>query len=122
MGGVGVTNRTAQDQNTDFPFARFTRYAINTDSDTISKSKLILKTQWLGGSVFWSSSNPSYSQYRIYTSYKQKYGELKPKTDFYIRYVVIPGGNPTGGKMSGAALPVDKNNYEAVKKYYNIKD
>lgn len=34
-----------------------------------------------------------------------------------IRYVIIPGGVPTGRQAA-----VDYNNYEAVKKYYNLAD
>ena len=34
-----------------------------------------------------------------------------------FRYLLVPGGVPTGRKAA-----VDYNDYEAVKKYYNIKD
>jgi hypothetical protein len=34
-----------------------------------------------------------------------------------FRYVLVPGGVPTGRKAA-----VDYNDYEAVKKYYNLKD
>ena len=116
---VGVTNRTLAQQGGNWNDSTvYADYWVSTKSDTISKQKLTLNTSWRGSRGFW---DPSHGL-RMYAKYKQKYHELAPKTDFYIRYVIIPGGNPTGGKMNGAALPVDRNNYEAVKKYYGIKD
>jgi hypothetical protein len=40
-----------------------------------------------------------------------------PSTDEQFRYVIIPGGVPAGRTAN-----VDLNDYEAVKKYYNLKD
>jgi hypothetical protein len=38
--------------------------------------------------------------------------------DASFRYVIIPGGNPTSGRIA----PVNLKNYKAVKAYYKIPD
>ncbi|GGH62420.1 hypothetical protein GCM10011379_12370 [Filimonas zeae] len=38
------------------------------------------------------------------------------------RYVIIPGGVKASARTEGGSSPVDFNDYNAVKAYYNIKD
>jgi len=110
---VGVTNRTYQEQTASY--SSYSRYWLTTDTDTIPKGKLTIFTRWEGGATFY---NPNEIYYYRMSPLKQKYNELKPKTDLYFRYVIIPGGTLTTGKVS----PVDLKNYQAVAKYYGIKD
>jgi hypothetical protein len=109
---VGTSNRTLEQQKDEYGY--YSKYWIFTDSADITKGNLTIGTRWQGGAVWY---NPSNWEYR-YLSLKQKYSELKPKTDFYIRYVVIPAGTLIGGRKA----PVDLKNYDAVKSYYHIKD
>ncbi|MDZ7898626.1 MAG: collagen-like protein [Arcicella sp.] len=60
------------------------------------------------------------SNFEIYSSYIV--GTIKVRSTFSLstvgfRYVIIPGGVPTGRKAA-----VDYTDYEAVKKYYNLPD
>jgi hypothetical protein len=109
---TGVTNRLKEETN-DYR----SHFWIHADSDTIPKGKLTLYTQWEGGARYYDTA--AIYDYP-YMEWKQKYTELKPKTQFYVRYVIIPGGSAIGGRK--APLPVDVKNYEAVKAYYRIKD
>lgn len=109
---VGTTNRTKEEMEE----GGLSNFWIHTNSDTLPRQKLTLYTEWQGGSRFY---DPSSVYDYPYLAIKQKYTELKPKTRFYIRYVIIPGGTAIGVRR---ALPVNVNNYEEVKAYYKIAD
>lgn len=85
------------------------KYGLTTDS-------MVLITAWYGSS---QENDP-------YTFYNPKgpaatdivsYAELPPRTQFYVRYVVIPGG-VAGGRQAA----VDVKNYAAVKAHYHLPD
>ena len=110
---VGASNRTKEEAEGNY----LAGFWIFTGSDTIPKQKLTLYTLWQGGTRY---NDPRSVYEYAYLEFKQKYTELKPKTKFYIRYVIIPGGSSVGGRV--APPPVDVKNYDAVKAYYRIKD
>jgi hypothetical protein len=110
---VGTINRTKEDVENNY----MAGFWVRTDADTIPKQKLALYTYWQGGTKFY---DPRSVYDYGYLEFKQKYTDLKPKTKFYIRYIIIPGGSATGGRI--ARLPVDVKNYEAVKTFYKISD
>jgi len=114
---VGMTNRTTDFSNG----SSFYIYNAN-DNGNIEKEKIVLKTSYNGSGAFYDAALNRNGQVRYHYSYgnaakRIKYTELKPKTNFAIRYIVIPGG--VTGKNTP---PIDLKDYEAVKKYYNIKD
>jgi hypothetical protein len=91
-------------------------YSLWNDDYNVSKDKFTIYTDWTHypqysdpNSLFYSSSVISLTDYGT--------APVKPKTRFYIRYVVIPGGI-ANGRTTG----IDMKNYEQVKKQYNITD
>ena len=108
---VGVTNRTQTWLQYEFDVR-----SANDDGD-IPKDKLVLTTEWNGSGAYHDAAlNVNGVHKSYYEPERVLYSELKPKTNFAIRYVVIPGG------MTGKYVGVDFKNYEQVKKLFNIKD
>lgn len=112
---VGMTNRTT-DWSNDSYF-----YFDNVGEGDIQKDKMVLSTEWRGSAAFYDATLNRNGQSRYHYSNgnaakRIKYDELKPKTNFAIRYVVIPGG------VTGKYVGVNFQNYEQVKKLLNIKD
>jgi hypothetical protein len=114
---VGVTNRTS-----DFSSNSYFSIQNANGNGNIEKEKLVLQTQFFGtGSAYDAALNQrgvvKYHFTHGNAAKRIKYAELKPKTNFAIRYIIIPGG------ITGKNAPaVDLKDYAAVKKYYNIKD
>lgn len=113
---VGVTNRTTDWSDDSYFYVE----SANEDYD-LQKDKLVLKTVFRSSGAYYDAALNRNGQARYYYYYgnaskRIKYDELKPKTNFAIRYVVIPGG------VTGKYVGVDFKNYEQVKKMFNIKD
>lgn len=113
---VGMTNRT-----TDWSNASYFYFENASENGDIQKDKMVFRTSYEGSAAYYDAAlnrngQPRYHYSNGNAGKRIKYSELKPKTNFAIRYVVIPGG--ITGKYAG----VDFKNYEQVKKLLNIKD
>jgi hypothetical protein len=115
---VGVTNHTAiSNLNSLFSFG-ILPYSSTGGYGSITPEKLTIQTSWNGSGAYHDARLNRYNRHKShYQPNRYLYNDLKPKTNFAIRYIVIPGG--ITGKNTP---PIDLKNYEAVKKYYNIKD
>ena len=89
-----------------------TSFYISADY-AITPSKMTLYTTWQGYGYYWDPGYFNYGEYYI------PYKELYPKTKFYVRYVIIPGGI-SGGRLNTQGI--DFKDYEMVKKYFKIPD
>jgi hypothetical protein len=87
---------------------------VQTNDPFLTKDKMVLKTYWNGSGRFFDPNSWSYNPTAII------HEDLKPKTHFMIRYVVIPGGMK-GGRMANYK-GVNFKDYKSVAKYFNIKD